>query len=154
MRDRRSRPRAAPPAPFRYFPNPENTPEEKRRRRGNAIAFIKRTEEYSQALIYCSRDGRGAPEPPDPNDLSVSKRAWERGVQQWRREIRQVLAAHAAAAAAAAAAAQDGHAPQQFHGQEPQEELRGQEQQEEEEEEEEEEDEEEEEEEVKRIFWI
>ena len=76
----------------------------------------------------------------------MSKRAWEKGVQQWRREIR-LLAAHAAA--------QDGHAPQQFHGQEPQEELRGQEQQEEEEEEEEEEeDEEEEEEEVNRIWSI
>ena len=50
---------------------------------------------------------------------------------------------------------QDGHAPQQFHGREPQEELRGQEQQEEEEEEEEEdEDEEEEEEEVNRIWSI
>ena len=49
---------------------------------------------------------------------------------------------------------QDGHAPQQFHGQEPQEELRGQEQQEEEEEEEEEEEDEEEEEEVVRIWSI
>ena len=80
-------------------PNPEKTPEEKRRVRRKIVAAVERSWEHSQVLVYFSegsRDGRGMPEEPDAEDLCVSKRQWEEAVQQWRVELR-LLAAHAAA---------------------------------------------------------
>ena len=48
-------------------------------KRLNAIVAIKRQPFYQRA-----REVGGAPGTPDPSDLAISKRTWERSAQVWR----------------------------------------------------------------------
>ena len=60
-------------------------------KRLSAVVAIKRTPEYSDAYVY---DGGSLPTTPDPTDLTISKRSWERSVQDWRRLLRRLAALH------------------------------------------------------------
>ena len=58
------------------------------RKREAGVAFIRRSPAYILATI------RNLPRPrtPDPTDMTLSKRAWERSVQIWRCALRELLA--------------------------------------------------------------
>ena len=58
------------------------------RKREAGVAFIRRSPEYVLATV------RDLPRPktPDPTDMTLSKRAWERSVQLWRSALRGLLA--------------------------------------------------------------
>ena len=51
----------------------------------NAVAAVKRSPEYVDAFINDSLVGEDVPQarpsPPDPNDLTLSKRSWEAAIQ-------------------------------------------------------------------------
>ena len=49
-------------------------------KRAAAVDRIRQTTEYISAQVR--------PATPDPTDLSMSKRTWERSIQRWRAELR------------------------------------------------------------------
>ena len=60
-------------------------------KRNAAIAAIKRTPEYLEAMMQDMTAVDGVdrrPQTPDPRDLTVGKKQWERSVQQWRDGLR------------------------------------------------------------------
>ena len=59
--------------------------ERRLRKRTAAVEHIRRTKEYSSATTR--------PPTPDPTDMRVSKRAWEKSMQYWRSELRAGKAA-------------------------------------------------------------
>ena len=61
------------------------------RKRLNAVASIKQTPEYNDAYVY---DGGSLPPTPDWTDLTISKRSWERSMQEWRWMLRRLSALH------------------------------------------------------------
>ena len=57
--------------------------------RAAGVAAVKRSADY----ISATADPRvPRPKTPDPTDRKLSKRAWERGVQQWRMDLKSVVA--------------------------------------------------------------
>ena len=57
--------------------------------RAAGVAAVKRSADY----ISATADPRvPRPKTPDPTDRKLSKRAWERGVQQWRMDLKGVVA--------------------------------------------------------------
>ena len=56
-------------------------------RRQAGVSAVKRTPAY--IIVLCHNVPR-APS-PDPNDMSLSKRAWERRMKDWRRDLRAAL---------------------------------------------------------------
>ena len=62
-----------------------NSCERKRMKRFNAVVHVMFSDDF--VLTLCAGD---YVEPPDPNDLSLSKRAWERSVQLWRSQLRAI----------------------------------------------------------------
>ena len=77
---------------------PENSPRTKRRKRLNTVMAIIRTPEY----IYWSASQwlrsptvpnellRTCGAMPDPSDLLIGKRRWERGIQTWRQALKDL----------------------------------------------------------------
>ena len=71
------------------------TPEERLarqlRKRWNAVLYIRRTFEY-QVYRWALSQGLAAPmREPDPEELPpISKRDWEKGIQNWRHALRQI----------------------------------------------------------------
>lgn len=65
--------------------------------RAAGVAAVKRSADYISAAA-----GPRVPRPktPDPTDRKLSKRAWERGVQQWRMDLKDVAALLPAASGA------------------------------------------------------
>ncbi len=57
-------------------------------KRVTALAIIKNTMEYA----WCSRAGVAMPTTPRAEDASISKREWERAIQTWRHQIRDLSA--------------------------------------------------------------
>ena len=64
------------------------------RKRINAFLAVRKSPEYSSAwrLWYLGHIER-MPDEPNPVDLTVSKRAWESSVQQWRSALRRIAPA-------------------------------------------------------------
>ncbi len=65
------------------MPMPENSCERKRMKRLAAVLHVMHSDDCALALrsgVYL--------QPPDPSDLSMSKRTWERTVQAWRSQLR------------------------------------------------------------------
>lgn len=64
--------------------------ERRREHRRNGVVAVKRSAGY-QALkkIQAEDFSVAAPQTPDPDDLSISKRAWEKEVQDWRDALRK-----------------------------------------------------------------
>ena len=59
------------------------------KKRGDVVAKIKRTPEYTLTLINNKKAGAGCViQAPDPTDMEISKRAWEKSVKEWRDELR------------------------------------------------------------------
>ena len=72
----------------RGHPEPPSPEDEQRRlrKRNLAVHAIKQT------LVYeYGRDCEGTPATPDPNDLKLSKRTWERKVMLWRAGLERHL---------------------------------------------------------------
>ena len=57
----------------------------RRLKRREAVAIVERSPEYLQAT----------PEepPPDPEDITISKRAWEHAHHQWKQSVRSLVGA-------------------------------------------------------------
>ena len=69
--------------------------ERRLRKRLEAVAAIKRTPEYNDAYVYGNEGGDFPfPSTPDPTDLTISKRTWEKSVMQWRASLRLLAARH------------------------------------------------------------
>ena len=60
----------------------------KLKKRCEAIAAIQRTPAYIIVRIHCDDYELKM---PDPYDLTLSKRRWERSVMEWRRELRKTF---------------------------------------------------------------
>ena len=56
--------------------------------RAAGVAAVKRSADYISATAAMVP----RPQTPDPGDRKLSKRAWERGVQQWRMDLKGVVA--------------------------------------------------------------
>ena len=71
------------------------TTERRVRKRTNAYLAISRSPEYNTVLRLWIV-GRVTLLPPEPNpvDLTVSKRTWERAIQQWRSELQRIALHH------------------------------------------------------------
>lgn len=81
------------PTPARRGAKPKTSEEDLDRRREhryNGVEAVKRSPEY-QAMkkIQANDVSVVAPQTPDPNDLSVSKRSWEKEMMEWRTGLRQ-----------------------------------------------------------------
>ena len=77
-------------------PNAENTPEEKLRRRREALTAGKRSAEY-QYLLRLDDEANLAvalPMEPDASNIDVSKRSWERSVRKWRAAVKSMAMDH------------------------------------------------------------
>ena len=70
----------------------ENTPEEKRAHRRQAVRVVRNSRDY---LVHCdlvaADDTLKKFTEPDPEDLSIKKRDWENIILSWRKGL-QVLA--------------------------------------------------------------
>ena len=73
---------------------PETDDERQARKRLNAIRAVKKSTDYVALLVQescCS--GRGQrPTTPDRDDRTLSKRSWEKAIQQWRRDLKFCVA--------------------------------------------------------------
>ena len=65
--------------------------------RAAGVAAVKRSADYVTATA--ARVPR--PRTPDPTDRKLSKRGWERGVQQWRMDLKGVVGSLPTASGAA-----------------------------------------------------
>ena len=65
-------------------------------KRTSAVQRMKTLEIYSLVSMVRTREGDwdGAPRTPDPEDRSVSKRAWESKVCEWKTEMYAYCEAH------------------------------------------------------------
>ena len=64
------------------------------RKRTNGYLAILRTPEYNGALqLWLSGHIECMPSEPNPTDLTVSKRAWESSIRQWRFALQRIVAA-------------------------------------------------------------
>ena len=64
------------------------------RKRINGFLAVRGSPEYSNAMrLWSLGHIHQMPDEPNPVDLTVSKRAWEASVQQWRRALRHVATA-------------------------------------------------------------
>lgn len=88
---------AAKGTPKRQAAQPKAKPteeDEKRRRehRHNAVVAIKRSHEYELMQRLKVQDcALCCPSTPDPDDLTVAKRPWERSVMDWRNSIKSIV---------------------------------------------------------------
>ena len=73
-------------------PNPPPALEDLARRRMHrraGVAAVCRSPAYIEALLQSSTGVLAAvPEPPDPEDMAVSKRSWERSMKLWRASLK------------------------------------------------------------------
>ena len=58
--------------------------------RAAGVAAVKRSHDY--ILVYGARVPR--PRTPDSTDRALAKRAWERGIQEWRKDLKQLVEFH------------------------------------------------------------
>eukprot|EP00973_Karenia_brevis_P093895 12419693-Karenia_brevis.AAC.1 len=69
----------------------ENEEARRRRHRNAAIKGVKKHVDYVNMLVFESTgelDEKNRPATPDANDLTVTKRSWEKQVQAWRKQIK------------------------------------------------------------------
>ena len=66
----------------------ENIARLRRAKRFAGLCAVKRSPAY---ILTVSRRGRQRPRSPDPYDLSLSKRSWEKSMQDWRASLRKIL---------------------------------------------------------------
>ena len=72
--------------------SPENSWEVKQQKREAAIAAIKRSTEYQLWTLCQLRDIEDLPiVAPDPTNQSISNRAWEKSVREWRNHLKQAV---------------------------------------------------------------
>ena len=72
-------------------PNKDCTPETWEKRSAHRLAGVKAIQRSSDYIAVVTA-GVPRPKTPDPTDRKLSKRAWERGVQQWRMDLKGVKA--------------------------------------------------------------
>ena len=71
------------------------TTERRVRKRTNAYLAISRSPEYNTVLrLWIAGHVTLLPPEPNPVDLTVSKRTWERAIQQWRSELQRIALHH------------------------------------------------------------
>ena len=74
-------------------PNEDCTEEERQRRsakRVAGVAAVKRSTDYY--VVAIANPSVPRPSTPDPTDKKVSKRSWERSMQEWRWDLKGVVA--------------------------------------------------------------
>ena len=65
------------------------------RKRTNGYLAISRSPEYNTVLrLWIAGHVTHMPPEPNPADLTVSKRTWERAIQQWRSELQRIALHH------------------------------------------------------------
>jgi hypothetical protein len=85
---RKSRQQA--PAKEPQLPTPrEELTEEQVQRRLRMVEAGQKTKEYRFLADEVRRFPSGRPQTPDPRDSSLSKRGWDKEVQQWRKNLRR-----------------------------------------------------------------
>ena len=71
------------------------TTERRVRKRTNGYLAISRSPEYRTVLrLWIAGHVTHMPAEPNPADLTLSKRMWERAIQQWRSELRRIALHH------------------------------------------------------------
>ena len=70
----------------------EKSSDEKVKKRVNAVCFIRSTAEFQRYQEQLQDGLVTIIAEPDPTDLTVSKRLWEKKVQQWRQELAELEA--------------------------------------------------------------
>jgi len=67
----------------------------KREHRRNGVEAVKRTPEYRACEMLRMKGAPiTAPRTPDPSDLTIPKRAWERTIMDWRNALREGCASN------------------------------------------------------------
>ncbi len=75
-------------------PGKANTPRTRLLKRQESVAAIWRS---TEGQIVCQWERLGylhaqdVPQPPNPEDTSISKRQWERAMQEWRRNLQEIV---------------------------------------------------------------
>ena len=94
---RPSRSNALPEQVEPHRPRPEPTSAEIAHRitkRRDGVAAVCRSPQYVEMLIQVSTGvipESDVPDEPDPHDLTISKRSWERDMQAWRTKIKGLV---------------------------------------------------------------
>ena len=82
------------PAKIKRIARAEKSWPEKHAKRATVVAAIQLSPEFRQAQLCLARGeltAEALPPAPDATDPSISKRAWERSVQEWRAALRSLV---------------------------------------------------------------